>query len=209
MTEPGVESSGTVGKPVPGMEFKLLDDGEVMTRGRHVFIGYYKDEASTRATVEADGWLHTGDLAEITSRGLVRIRGRKKEIMKTSGGKMIAPVPIEEKIKVHPMVSQVCLVGDNRKYISALVTLAEATYVDLKGNPSGVSGKVVTDESIVKTVRGQVDLVNQELANYEQVKQVTVLAQEFSIESGEMTPTLKMKRNVIESRYKDVIDGMY
>jgi long-chain acyl-CoA synthetase len=209
MTQPGVESSGTVGKPVAGMEFKLLDDGEVMTRGRHVFLGYYKDEAATRATVEPDGWLHTGDLAEINSRGLVRIRGRKKEIMKTSGGKMIAPVPIEEKIKIHPMVSQVCLVGDNRKYISALVTLSEPAYAELKSRGAGVSGKAVTDEQIVRAVKGQVELVNQELANHEQIKQVTVLAREFSIESGEMTPTLKMKRNIIESNYKDVIDGMY
>lgn len=209
MTEPGVESSGTVGKPVVGMEFKLLDDGEVMTRGRHVFLGYFKDDAATRATVEADGWLHTGDLAEITPRGLVRIRGRKKEIMKTSGGKMIAPVPIEEKIKVHPLVSQVCLVGDNRKFISALVTLSESAYAGLKSRGTGVQGKCVTDAELTKAVREQVDLVNKELANYEQIKQVRVLAQEFSIESGEMTPTLKMKRNVIESRYKDLIDEMY
>jgi long-subunit acyl-CoA synthetase (AMP-forming) len=209
MTEPGVESSGTVGKPVAGMEFKLLDDGEVMTRGRHVFLGYYKDEASTRATVEPDGWLHTGDLAEITPRGLVRIRGRKKEIMKTSGGKMIAPVPIEEKIKIHPMVSQVCLVGDNRKFISALITLSEPAYADLKSRSDGVSGKVVVDKDVLKAVKGRVDEVNRELANYEQIKQVSILAREFSIEAGEMTPTLKMKRNIIESNYKDVIDGMY
>jgi len=209
MTERGVESSGTVGKPVAGMEFKLLDDGEVMTRGRHVFLGYYKDDAATRATVESDGWLHTGDLAEITPRGLVRIRGRKKEIMKTSGGKMIAPVPIEEKIKIHPMVSQVCLVGDNRKFISALVTLSEPTYAELKGKAGGVNEQVVRDAEICRAVRSQVDQVNQDLANYEQIKQVTILAREFSIESGEMTPTLKMKRNIIEKNYKDVIDAMY
>ncbi len=209
MTEPGVDSAGTVGKPVPGMEFKLAEDGEMLTRGRHVFIGYYKDEEGTKATFDEEGWLLTGDLADITSRGLVKIRGRKKEVMKTSGGKMIAPLPIEEKIKVHPMVSQVCLVGDNRKFISALVTLGEGTLAELKERPSGSDGRVVSDQAIVGAVRSHVDSVNSELANFEQVKKITILAQEFSIEAGEMTPTLKMKRNIIETRYKDLIDQMY
>ena len=209
MTEPGVESAGTVGKPVPGMEFKMGSDGEMLTRGRHVFMGYFKDEANTRDTFDEGGWLKTGDLADITPRGLVKIRGRKKEIMKTSGGKMIAPVPIEEKIKIHPMVSQVCLVGDNRKYISALVTLGEGTLADLKARPGSSDGRIVRDGEVLKAVKGHVDSVNAQLANFEQVKKVTVLASEFSIDEGEMTPTLKMKRNVIETRYKDLIDQMY
>jgi long-chain acyl-CoA synthetase len=209
MTEPGVDSAGTVGKPVPGMEFKIADDGEMLTRGRHVFVGYYKDDENTKSAFDEGGWLKTGDLAEITPRGLVKIRGRKKEIMKTSGGKMIAPLPIEEKIKVHPMVSQVCLVGDNRKYISALVTLGEGTLTDLKNRPGADDGRVVRDSEVLKAVKGHVDQINGELANYEQVKKVTILAAEFSIEAGEMTPTLKMKRNVIETRYKDLIDQMY
>ncbi|NDD91765.1 long-chain fatty acid--CoA ligase [bacterium] len=209
MTEPGVDSAGTVGKPVPGMEFMIASDGEMLTRGRHVFVGYYKDEENTKAAFDSEGWLHTGDLAEITPRGLVKIRGRKKEIMKTSGGKMIAPLPIEEKIKVHPMVSQVCLVGDNRKFISALITLGESTLGELKAKAGSNDGRVVLDSEVIKAVRSHVDGVNAELANFEQIKKVTLLAQEFSIEAGEMTPTLKMKRNVIESRYKDLIDQMY
>ncbi|MBU6374689.1 MAG: long-chain fatty acid--CoA ligase [Bdellovibrionales bacterium] len=209
MTEPGVDSAGTVGKPVPGMEFMIAPDGEMLTRGRHVFVGYYKDAENTKATFDSEGWLHTGDLAELTPRGLVKIRGRKKEIMKTSGGKMIAPLPIEEKIKVHPMVSQVCLVGDNRKFISALITLGETTLGQLKTKQGSNDGRVVSDSDVIKAVRSHVDGVNAELANFEQVKKVTLLAQEFSIEAGEMTPTLKMKRNVIESRYKDLIDQMY
>ncbi|MEN9722837.1 MAG: Family ership [Pseudomonadota bacterium] len=209
MTEPGVDSAGTVGKPVPGMEFKIASDGEMLTRGRHVFLGYYKDSEGTQAVFDGEGWLHTGDLAELTPRGLVKIRGRKKEIMKTSGGKMIAPLPIEEKIKVHPMVSQVCLVGDNRKFISALVTLGEGTLNELKSRSGAHDGRVVQDSEVLKAVKQHLNSVNAELANYEQVKKITILAQEFSIEAGEMTPTLKMKRNVIESRYKDLIDLMY
>ncbi len=208
MTEPGVDSAGTVGKPVPGMEFKIAEDGEILTRGRHVFVGYYKDDAATAATLEG-GWLHTGDLAEITEKGLVRIRGRKKEIMKTSGGKMIAPVPIEEKIKVASVVGQVCLVGDNRKFISALITLSEGALADLKQKGSGIDGDVVKDTEVLAAVRDSVESVNSSLANYEQVKKFTVLSREFSIEAGEMTPTLKMKRNVIEQRFSGLIDQMY
>ncbi|HUP56237.1 MAG TPA: long-chain fatty acid--CoA ligase [Bdellovibrionota bacterium] len=208
MTEPGVDSLGTVGKAVPGVEFKLAADGEILTRGRHVFVGYFKDEASTRATLEG-GWLHTGDLGELNEKGQVRIRGRKKEILKTSGGKMIAPLPIEEALKAAPMISQVCVVGDGRKFVSALITLSESTLNDLKGRNGALSGKVVDLPEVVKRVRDHIDELNGKLASYEQIKKFAVLSKEFSIVDGEMTPTLKMKRNVIETRYRDVIDQLY
>lgn len=208
MTEPGVESAGTVGKPVPGVEFKLAEDGEILTRGRHVFVGYYKDENATRETL-AGGWLHTGDLGVLNNRGLVQIQGRKKEVMKTSGGKMVAPLPIEERLKAADVISQVCLVGDGRKYFSALITLSEAALAELKEKSNGVSGDIVTDEAMLSKVRAYIDSLNQELASYEQIKRFTVLSREFSVADGEMTPTLKMKRNVIESRFRPVIDQMY
>jgi long-chain acyl-CoA synthetase len=210
MTQPGVESAGTVGKPVAGVEVKIADDGEMLARGRNVFKGYYKDEAGTAETL-AGGWLHTGDLAEVDSRGLIRIRGRKKEVLKTSGGKMIAPLPIEEALKAAPIISQVCMVGDGRKYLSALVTLSEGTLGELKasGMLAKSSGNVITDESVVGQVRKYVDDLNAGLAGFEQIKRFAVLNHEFSIVDGEMTPTLKMKRNVIETRYRDVIDQMY
>ena len=139
MTESGVESAGTVGKPVPGIEFKIADDGEILCRGRNVFKGYFKDDASTASTLEG-GWLHTGDLAELSKEGLVKIRGRKKEILKTSGGKMVAPLPIEEEIKASPIISQVCMVGDGRKYLAALITLSEPTLIELQA-PRRARGK--------------------------------------------------------------------
>jgi len=126
MTERGVESSGTVGRAVAGIEVKIAEDGEVLCRGRNVFVGYFKDEAAT-AEVLRDGWLYTGDLGELDARGLLRIRGRKKEILKTSGGKMVAPLPIEEALKAASIISQVCMVGDGRKYVAALITLTEAS----------------------------------------------------------------------------------
>lgn len=209
MTEPGVESAGTVGKPVTGFEVKLAGDGELLTRGRHVFKGYFKDPAATAATVR-DGWLHTGDLAEVTERGQIRIRGRKKEILKTSGGKMVAPAPIEEQLKAAPMVSQVCMVGDGRKFLSALITLSEPAMQELKGKGAARGDvRVVSDEGVVSLVERHVQELNSRLSGFEQIKRFTVLANEFSIADGEMTPTLKMKRNVIETRYRDLIDRMY
>jgi len=207
MTERGVESAGTVGKPVAGLDVKIAEDGEVLTRGRHVFVGYFKDEASTASTLEG-GWLHTGDLAEVTESGLIRIRGRKKEILKTSGGKMVAPLPIEEQLKAASIISQVCVVGDGRKYLSALITLSEGAQADLKAK-GALGAKVVTDTDMVAQVKKHVDELNSHLASFEQLKRFAVLANEFSIVDGEMTPTLKMKRNVIETRYRDVIDQMY
>ncbi len=208
MTEAGVESAGTVGRPVPGLDFKLAEDGEILTRGRHVFVGYFKDDDSTSATL-AGGWLHTGDLGVLNEKGLVQIRGRKKEVLKTSGGKMIAPVPIEEKLKAAELISQVCIVGDGRKYISALITLSESALAEFKGRGGKSDGLVVTDSETLSQVKGELDQLNRSLAQFEQLKKFTVLSREFSIEDGEMTPTLKMKRNVIESRFKDIIDRMY
>lgn len=209
MTEAGVESAGTVGKGVPGIDVKIAEDGEIMTRGRHVFVGYYKDPENTAKTV-IDGWLHTGDLAEITPHGLIRIRGRKKEIMKTSGGKMIAPVPIEDRLKVADIISQVCMVGDGRKYFSALITLSDATRLELEGRPGARDERwIVTDPAILQQVKEHVDTLNSELASFEQIKRFAVIAREFSVDDGEMTPTLKMKRAVIEERFRPVIDSFY
>ncbi|WP_441288775.1 AMP-dependent synthetase/ligase [Sorangium sp. KYC3313] len=208
MTEPGIESAGTVGKPVPGVEFKLAEDGEILTRGRHVFVGYYKDQAATEAALE-DGWLHTGDLGEWNDRGQLKIRGRKKEILKTSGGKMIAPLPIEERLKAAEIISQVCMVGDGRKYLSALITLTEGKLAELKERGALSSDAAITSAEVVGQVKAHIDALNAELASFEQIKRFTVLGREFSVQDGEMTPTLKMKRNVIEQRFRGTIDEMY
>ena len=207
LTLPGVDCAGTVGKPVSAFEFKLADDGEILSKGRHVFVGYFKDEASTALSLQ-NGWLHTGDLGEWTDQGLMRIRGRKREIMKTSGGKMIAPAPIEERIKTAAIISQVCMVGDNRKYLSVLITLSEAIIADVQSK-SMSKGGVVTDKKLLKEVSDHLEEINKSLAGFEQIKKFAVIDREFSIESGEMTPTLKMKRSVIENRFKTIIDSLY
>jgi long-chain acyl-CoA synthetase len=209
VTEPGVESAGSVGKPAPGIEFKIAEDGEIMTRGRNVFKGYFKDDTSTANTLSSEGWLHTGDLGEIDPRGLVKIKGRKKEILKTSGGKMIAPLPIEETLKAAEIISQVCLVGDGRKYVSALITLTEDTLRQLQSRPGVLDQTVIREEDIQRQVKSKIDEVNRTLASYEKIKKFAIISREFSIADGEMTPTLKMKRNVIETRFRAVIDELY
>ncbi|HAZ13468.1 MAG: hypothetical protein A2X86_13140 [Bdellovibrionales bacterium GWA2_49_15] len=195
MTRPGVESAGTVGLPVPNTEFKILEDGEICTRGRHVFLGYYNKPEATAETL-IDGWLHSGDLGKLGERELLKIVGRKKEIMKSSGGKMVAPVPIEDKIKTKasPLIAQACMVGDGRKYFSMLLTLAEG----VKLNPE-----------IKETINQKIEEVNLSLAGYERIKYFEILDRDFSIEKGEMTPTMKMKRAMIEKNYESVIDSMY
>jgi long-chain acyl-CoA synthetase len=205
LTEPGVESSGTVGRPLPGTEFKIAADGEMLTRGRHVFLGYYKDDAATKAAFDEEGWLKTGDLAEINERGLVRIKGRKKEILKTSGGKMVAPLPIEEELKASPIINQVCMVGDGRKYLAALITLSETKMKEV----GEFKVKTITDAKVIAEVKKYIDELNAHLPSYEQIKRFVILSKDFSIEEGEMTATLKMKRNVIEQRYADVIEQLY
>jgi long-chain acyl-CoA synthetase len=206
MTEPGKDSSGTVGRALPGIEIKIAEDGEILTRGRQVFVGYYKDDEATKKTM-VDGWLATGDLGEYTDKGTIRIKGRKKEILKTSGGKMVAPLPIEEALKASPVISQVCMVGDNRKYLSALVTLSEPSMKEVSGGSS--SSETIEDSKMIAQVKSAVDALNQKLSGYEQIKRFAILAHEFSIEKGEMTPTLKMKRNIIEKNYANVIESLY
>ncbi len=203
-TTPRTDTLGVVGKALPGTELMLTAEGEIRSRGRNIFLGYLNDEAHTREVLVEQGWLATGDLGVIDDLGCLAIRGRKKEIMKTSGGKMIAPVPIEERLKASILIGQVCLVGDGRKFLSALITLSEETLASVE--PQGL---VIEDVKIVREIQKELQKLNATLASFEQIKRFTILAQDFSLEKGEMTPTLKMKRNIIEKHYKDIIERMY
>jgi long-chain acyl-CoA synthetase len=209
MTQVGEDSLGTVGKAVPGLDFKIADDGEILSRGRSVFVGYLKNDEATKEAVDSEGWLHTGDLGVVNDRGLVVIRGRKKEIMKSSGGKMVAPLPIEENLKISSIISQVCMVGDGKKYFSALITLNEDLVNKIESEKLEIKESVLQDKNILNQVSECIDQVNKSLANYEQIKYFRVLPKEFSVENGEMTPTLKMKRAIIEKNFENVINSMY
>jgi len=201
---------GTIGKPFPGCEVRIAEDGEILVKGPNVFQGYYKNEEATRETI-VDGWLHTGDIGEIDGDGFIKITGRKKDIIITAGGKNITPANLENEIKQHPLVSQCVVVGDRRPYLVALVTLdpedavAYAKEHDLPEDPE----RLATDPRIREEIEAHLAKVNEKFARVEQVKKIGILPHDLSQESGELTPTLKVKRAVVAQKHQDEIEALY
>jgi long-chain acyl-CoA synthetase len=185
---------GTVGKPLPGVEIHIADDGEILIRSNTVFAGYYRDEAATNEVLDADGFVHTGDVGHFDDDGFLVITDRKKDIIVTSGGKNVAPQNLENELKAHRIVSQALVVGDRKPYIAALITV----------DPEAADGTDVT-----KAVKTAVDAVNAERSRFEQIKRFVVLPREFTLEDGEITPTLKLKRRVVLEHFADDVDGLY
>ncbi len=202
---------GTVGRPLPGVEVRIAPDGEILLRGGNVFQGYFKDPGATAATL-ADGWLHTGDVGELTPEGHLRITDRKKDLIITGGGKNIAPQNIENQLKFSPYIADAVVIGDRRKYLTALIIVDEencvryaqdhripfSTYADLTRNPE-----------IHRLVAGEVEKVNRTLARAETIKRFRVLDKQLDPEDGDVTPTMKVKRKAIAERYRDLIEEMY
>jgi long-chain acyl-CoA synthetase len=202
---------GTVGKPIPGVEATIAADGEILTRGPHVMHGYFNRPDATREAIDSDRWLHTGDIGEIRD-GFLAITDRKKDIIVTAGGKNIAPQPIENLVKTNKYVSQAVMIGDRRKFPSIIVVpnfeqlekwakLKNLMWTDRR---QLVSTPIVRAK-MEKEVFRQVD----KLAHFEQPKKVALLDQEMTVESGELTPTLKVKRKLVNERYRSLIDAMY
>lgn len=203
---------GKVGIPIPGTEVKIEEDGELCLKGNHVTQGYFKAEEETKETFDSEGWLHTGDLAEIDNSGYVKIIGRKKEILITSAGKNIAPVEVEDLIKPHQLIGQVCVVGDGKKYLSALVVLDGDGGAEAWASDNGMEYSIesmASDPKVVDAIQKQVDEANSQVAQVQQIKKFVVLEKEWTDSSGELTPTLKLKRNVIAEMYSDEIESMY
>ena len=201
---------GTIGKPFPGCEVRIAEDGEILVKGPNVFQGYYKNEEATRETI-VDGWLHTGDIGEIDGDGFIKITGRKKDIIITAGGKNITPANLENEIKQHPLVSQCVVVGDRRPYLVALVTLDPedvVAYAKEHGLPEDPE-KLATDPGIREEIEAHLAKVNEKFARVEQVKKVGILPHDLTQESGELTPTLKVKRAVVASKHEDAIERLY
>jgi len=201
---------GTIGKPFPGCEVKIADDGEILVKGPNVFQGYHKNEEATKETI-VDGWLHTGDIGEIDSEGFITITGRKKDIIITAGGKNITPANLEADIKQHPLVSQCVVVGDRQPYLVALVTLdpeeaaAYAKEHDLQDTPE----QLASNPDVKASIEAHVEEINKNYARVEQVKKIAILKQDLSQETGELTPTLKVKRAVVTSKHESEIDALY
>jgi len=201
---------GTVGKPFPGVDVRIGDDGEILVGGPNVFQGYFKKDDATGETL-VDGWLHTGDLGEIAPDGFVRITGRKKDIIITAGGKNITPANFEGDMKQHALISQCVMVGDRRPYLTALVTLdpEEAPEWAKAHDLSGDLASLTASDEIRAELERHMDEVNRKYAKVEQVKKLAILPHDLSQETGELTPTMKVKRNVVVEKYDDEIEQLY
>ncbi len=202
---------GTVGTAFPELEVKLAEDGEVLVRGGNVMMGYYKNEEATKETIDSDGWLHSGDVGEFNEHGYLKITDRKKDIIITAGGKNVAPQEIENRLKVHGLISQVVVIGDRRPFLTALVTLDEEKAPDF-AKEHGIEGDfaaICRHERTLKEIQAAVDELNSNLAKVEGIKKFRVLERDFLQEENEITPTLKVKRRTIGELYTTVIEEMY
>lgn len=205
--------TGTVGKPLPGTEVRVGEDGEVLLRGPGIMEGYHNLPEKTAEVLEPDGWFHTGDIGELSVDGYLRITDRKKDLIKTSGGKYIAPAEVEGQFKaVCPYVSNILVLGADRNYCTALIALDEAAILGW-AQENGLSGReyadVVASPQVQELVRGYVDQLNEGLQRWQTIKKFRVLPRDLDIEHGELTPSLKLKRPVVEREYKYLIDEMY
>jgi long-chain acyl-CoA synthetase len=202
---------GTVGKPIPGVEVRIADDGEILVRGPNVMMGYYNKPAET-AVVLSDGWFHTGDIGSIDAEGYLRITDRKKDLLVTSGGKKVAPQPIEAVLKRSPLVAEAVLLGDRQRFISALIVpdfnALERRLKDL-GRPPAERDALIGRDDVVALYDEIVTALNRELSQFERIKKFRVLPREFTIESGELTPTMKVKRKVVEKNWAAEIEQLY
>jgi long-chain acyl-CoA synthetase len=212
LNKPGAYRIGSVGKPLPNLECRLAADGELEVRGPSVFKGYWQKPEGTAKCFTEDGWFQTGDIARIDEDGFLYITDRKKELLKTSGGKFVAPQPIENKLKANLLVGQAALVGDKHKFISVLISpnfAALTSWAKEKGIDTSDRAALIANPKVVAEYQSIVDKVNAGLANFETMKHFRLVPEEWSLEGGELTPSLKLKRRVVEVRYAEEIAGFY
>lgn len=203
---------GTVGQPLPGSVIRIADDGEVLLHGEHLFKGYWNNEAAT-AEALADGWFHTGDIGTLDEDGYLRITGRKKEIIVTAGGKNVAPAVIEDRIRAHALVAECMVVGDGRPFVGALVTIDDeflGRWAEEHGKPAGSTAvSLGQDPDLLAAIQSAVDDGNAAVSKAESVRKFRILAHQFTEDSGHLTPSLKLKRNVVAKDYADEIEAIY
>jgi long-chain acyl-CoA synthetase len=203
---------GTVGKPIPDVEVKIAADGEILARGPNIMRGYYNNKKATEEAVDKDGWLHTGDIGEFDKQGFIKITDRKKHLFKTSGGKYIAPQPLENIFTRSKYIDQFVLFGDNKTFLSALITPdfeALKEYADSHNIPYSEVEELTKLPEVYQIIEKDIATLQRNLANYERIRKFVILDKPFTIEGGELTPTLKVKRKLVEERYADLINGMY
>jgi long-chain acyl-CoA synthetase len=204
---PGLTRIGSVGQALPGTDIRVAEDGELMVRGPHIFQGYLGQTAATAEALD-DGWLRTGDLGHIDEDGFVYITGRKKDLIITSGGKNISPANIEAALMDTHLIEHAVVVGDRRNYLSALVSLDQAA-VSAYARQHGLQGDAMTHPEVMKAVQADIDRVNERQARVAQVRKFALLPQALTIEGGELTPTMKVKRKVVIERHQALVDALY
>ena len=208
---PGAVKIGTVGRPLPGTSVRVADDGELLFHGGQVFSGYWEDEPATVEVLERDGWFHTGDVGEIDNEGFVRITGRKKEILVTAGGKNVAPAVLEDRLRAHALVSQCMVVGDGRPFIAALVTLdaeAVAAWATSRGKSTSPAD-LVDDPDLRAEIDAAVEEANKAVSKAESIRKYTVLPDDWTEEAGQLTPSLKLKRDVVMREHREDVADLY
>ncbi|MFN2624647.1 MAG: long-chain fatty acid--CoA ligase, partial [Mycobacteriales bacterium] len=210
---PSAHKVGTVGRPVPGASVRIAEDGEVLLRGGHIFAGYWHNDAATAEVIAADGWFRTGDIGEIDHDGFLKITGRKKELIVTAGGKNVAPAVLEDRLRAHPLVSQCIVVGDQQPFIGCLVTIdAEAlpAWNTAHGKPAGATAEDLRDDPDLRAaIQEGIDEANKAVSKAEAIKSFRILGVDFTEAGGQMTPSLKLKRNVVMEEFAADVAAIY
>ena len=199
---------GTVGKPLEGIEVKIASDGEVLVKGSIVMLGYYKNEEMTQKTI-VNGYLHTGDIGEIDEEGFLKITDRKKEMFKTSGGKYIAPAVLESELKQSRFIEQVMIIGESEKMPAALIQVNFDFAKEWALRKKLPVDSIITHEQFINRIQKEIDFYNQRFGKWEQIKKFEITPDEWSIEEGLLTPTMKMKRKVIKEKYKNLYQKIF
>ncbi len=208
----GAWKPGTVGQALMGTSIRVAPDGEILAKGPQVFLGYWRNEQATSETFGADGWFKTGDIGDLDDDGYLRITGRKKELIVTAGGKNVAPAPLEDRIRSHPMISQAVVVGDARPFVAALITLDEEAFAiwAAQGTLGETASSQATEHpALLAEVQAAIDDANESVSSAESIRKFVVLPHDLTVVNGELTPTLKVRRAVVEKAYGSVIDDLY
>jgi long-chain acyl-CoA synthetase len=209
---PQARRVGTVGKIIPGVEVRIAEDGEILSRGPHIMKGYWNNEDATKQAIDPDGWFHTGDIGEIDADGFLKITDRKKDIIINAYGKNIAPQPLEALLKSSPYIGTPVLIGDRRKFLVALlVPNFDKLERDAKamGVQTGSRDELIANDKVLQIYQGEIDRFNQNLDRQEKIRRFALLPRDFTIDADEITPSLKVKRKMIDKNYKAIIDQLY
>jgi long-chain acyl-CoA synthetase len=213
VNRPSAIKIGTVGRPIGGTTVRIGSDGELLFRAPHVFRGYWQNPDATAEALEKDGWFHTGDIGEIDDDGFVRITGRKKELIVTAGGKNVAPAVLEDRVRAHWLVSHALVVGDGKPYVAALVTLDQEAlpgWLEQAGKPADASlADVADDEQLRKEIQTAIDEANKAVSRAESIRKFAIVPDDWSEEGGQVTPSMKLKRNVVMKECAETIAALY